>query len=108
MREPAKDSLELDMNPDPIINCINVYRAINSKLRQNMLNIIHRRGQVTVTELFRELKVEQPVASNHLAILRGADLVLNSRVGKNVFYSVNYRKLEILDSGSTQLLNGNN
>jgi DNA-binding transcriptional ArsR family regulator len=108
MKENEKDSLELDLNSDPIMNCINVYRAINSKLRQEMLSIIHRKGQVTVTEIFMELKVEQPVASNHLAILRGAGLVLNSRVGKNVFYSVNYRKLEILDSGSTRLLSGNN
>jgi DNA-binding transcriptional ArsR family regulator len=108
MKETPKHGSELQLDPAPIINCINVYRAVNSKLRQDMLTLIHKKGRVTVTELFTELKIEQPVASNHLAILRSRDLVINSRVGKNVFYSVNYKKLEMLESGSIQLLNGLN
>lgn len=83
-----------------------VLRAINHPLRQQMLRIIHRKEKITVTELYIILRLEQSVASQHLAILRKAGLVSTERRAKNIFYSVNYAQLEHLHRVTGSLLNG--
>ena len=106
MKTIANEIPELEINPHIINSGIRIYRAINSKLRMQMLDLIHKKGHITVTELFMELNIEQPVASNHLAILRKAGFVTSKRSGKNVFYSVNYPRLEFLGIKSRDLLIG--
>ena len=49
-----------------------VLRAVNHKLRQQILKLIHQKGRITVTEIYVKLRLEQSVASQHLAILRKA------------------------------------
>jgi len=100
----GNDSKELDVETIAIKKGLSVFSAVNSRIRQQMLGLIHKKSQVTVTELFTELSLEQPVASNHLAILRNAGLVAGKRVGKNVFYSINYHRVEFLHLKSLQLL----
>lgn len=71
---------------------INV-RAINHKLRQVILKLIGERDNITVTEIFLHLRLEQSVASQHLAILRKAGYVKTKREGKFIYYSVNRQKI---------------
>ena len=68
-------------------------KAINHKLRQQILKFIGDKGQTTVTELFSHLLLEQSVASQHLAILRKAGFVKTKRTGKFIYYSLNKEKL---------------
>lgn len=70
-----------------------VIRAINHKLRQQLLLTIHRKGRISVTELYVKLRLEQSVASQQLAILRRAGFVTTQREGKQIFYSINYDRL---------------
>jgi DNA-binding transcriptional ArsR family regulator len=71
-----------------------IFRAINHKLRQDILHLIHHNLRMTVTEIYVKLRLEQSVASQHLAILRKAGIVITERDGKNIFYSVNYSRLK--------------
>lgn len=71
-----------------------IFRALNHKLRQNMLLILIEHKQLTVTELFQLLKLEQSVASQHLAILRRTGFVINKREGKFVWYMINPDRIE--------------
>ena len=71
-----------------------IFRALNHKLRQQMLLILIEHKQLTVTELFHQLKLEQSVASQHLAILRRTGFVKNKREGKFVWYMVNRERIE--------------
>lgn len=71
-----------------------VLRAINHKLRQQMLKQIDEQGKITVTELYVKLRLEQSVASQHLAILRKAGFVKTERDGKFIYYSVNTDRLK--------------
>jgi len=66
-----------------------VLRALNHSLRQEILQTIGERGRITVTELYVKLKLEQSVASQHLAILRKQNFVTTKRDGKQIYYSVN-------------------
>ena len=80
------------------------YRAINHQLRQQILQLLHKNGRMMVTSIYVKLRIEQSVASQHLAILRRAKLVVAEREGKNVYYSVNYPRLTQLHSVSGHLL----
>lgn len=66
-----------------------VLRALNHKLRQQILKTIDEHKRITVTELYVKLRLEQSVASQHLAILRKADIVNTVREGKFIFYTIN-------------------
>ena len=48
---------------------------------------------LTVTQIFVDLRIEQSVASQHLAILRKVDLVLTHRQGKYVHYALDRDRL---------------
>ena len=74
-----------------------VLRAINHKLRQQVLKLIDENGKMTVTEIYVKLRLEQSVASQHLAILRKAGFVKTDRDGKFIYYSVSSERLEELN-----------
>lgn len=71
-----------------------VLRALNHKLRQQILNLIETEKKITVTEIYVRLRLEQSVASQHLAILRRAGIVITQRDGKFIYYTVNYKRIE--------------
>jgi len=82
-----------------------ILRAVNHKLRQQILKLIDEHGRMTVTELYVKLRLEQSVASQHLAILRKAGFVKTVRDGKFIFYSVNANRLKDLNKFVDELLN---
>ena len=63
-----------------------ILRAINHKLRQQILKLIDEQGRITVTEIYVKLRLEQSVASQHLAILRKAGFVNTDRDGTFIYY----------------------
>lgn len=81
-----------------------VLRALNHKLRQQILKFIDEQGKMTVTELYVKLRLEQSVASQHLAILRKAGFVKTKRDGKFIYYSVNVNRMQELNKFVDDLL----
>jgi len=82
-----------------------VLRAINHKLRQQILRLIYEHERMTVTEIYVKLRLEQSVASQHLAILRKAGYVNTTRDGKFIYYSVSLERLAEVHEFAEQLLN---
>lgn len=95
---------DLKIHIPEIKKAVLVYRALNHRLRQDMLRIIHKAGRITVTELYRKMNLEQSVASQHLSILRKAGFVLNERDRRFIFYSVNYEALKRIEELSRKIL----
>ena len=71
-----------------------ILRALNHKLRQQIVKLIDENKKLTVTEIYIKLRLEQSVASQHLAILRRAGVVKTTRDGKFIYYSVNASRIE--------------
>lgn len=69
-------------------------RALNHPLRKLMLKMMEENKKLTVSDIYLELNMEQSVASQHLGILRKADIVICTRSGKFVYYSVNKKRIE--------------
>ena len=82
-----------------------ILRAVNHKLRQQILKLIDEHGKITVTELYMKLRLEQSVASQHLAVLRKAGFVKTTRDGKFIYYSVKSDRLTELNKFVDELLN---
>lgn len=80
-----------------------VLRALNHKLRQKMLDLIEQNGRLTVSEIYIKLRMEQSVASQHLAILRRAGVVRTERDGKYIFYSLDIHRLRQISELATEL-----
>ncbi len=71
-----------------------ILRALNHKLRQQLVKLIEEKKKITVTEIYVQLRLEQSVASQHLAILRKAGIVLTERDGKFIFYLINHKRID--------------
>jgi DNA-binding transcriptional ArsR family regulator len=81
-----------------------ILRALNHKLRQQIVKLIDEQQKMTVTEIYVKLRLEQSVASQHLAILRRAGIVITTREGKFIFYTVDYNRLEQINQFVGQLV----
>jgi ArsR family transcriptional regulator, virulence genes transcriptional regulator len=81
-----------------------IIRAINHKLRQSIIKLLEEKNNLTVTEIYVKLRVEQSVASQHLAILRRAEFVNTLREGKNIHYKLNHERLAEINVFVRQLL----
>ncbi len=70
-----------------------VLRAVNHKLRQRIIDLLEEGESMTVTDIYIKLRLEQSVASQHLAILRRAGVVKTERQGKFIYYSLDKDRL---------------
>jgi DNA-binding transcriptional ArsR family regulator len=86
---PTNDELKIDVIQ--LKKAALILRAVNHKLRQQILKLIHQNERMTVTEIYVKLRLEQSVASQHLAILRKAGFVSTYR--EFIYYSVNHDRL---------------
>ena len=82
-----------------------VYRAFNHKLRQQLMDLIAGNPEITVTEMYIRLRIEQSVCSQHLAILRRAGLLGTTRTGKFIAYHLNEGMVSTLNEVSVILVN---
>lgn len=81
-----------------------VLRSLNHKLRQTIIHMILENPRITVTELYVRLRLDQSVASQHLAILRRQGIVKTERDGKFIHYTVNAERIEAIVSLSKTLI----
>ncbi len=68
-------------------------RAVNHKLRQSIIAHLRETGGSNVTTIYEKLRIEQSVASQHLAILRRHNIVTVTPTGKERIYTVNEERI---------------
>lgn len=61
-------------------------RAIAHPMRIAIIDVLHKKRNMTVTEIFEQLDIEQAIASHHLRILKSKNVVDVKRDGKNSIY----------------------
>lgn len=88
-----KGNKEILLDYADLRKAVLVLRAVNHKLRQRMIDLLEDSDPMTVTDIYIKLRLEQSVASQHLAILRRAGVVITERQGKFIYYSINKDRL---------------
>lgn len=95
---------ELKIDYQILRKSVLVLRAVNHKLRQEMIRLIDKEGKMTVTDLYVKLRLEQSVASQHLALLRRAGVVVTSRDGKYIYYTVDHQRMDEINRLLNELI----
>lgn len=81
---------------EAVQNATKVLRAVNHSLRQDIINLLDIHKKLTVTDIYGRLRIEQSIASQHLAILRKEGIVGIRRDGKlRYYYVIESRLIEI-------------
>ncbi len=72
-------------------------RAIAHPMRIAIIDLLHEK-QLSVTEIYERLNIEQASASHHLNILKSKGVLTSRRNGKKIFYSLKNQTLtEIIE-----------
>lgn len=87
----GRKNIELDYAE--LRKAVLVLRAVNHDLRRQIINLLEDKGSLSVTDIYVNLRLEQSVASQHLAILRRAGIVNTERQGKYILYSLDKERL---------------
>ncbi len=88
-----KGNREIQLDYAELRKAVLVLRAVNHKLRQSIIDLLEENDKMTVTDIYIKLRLEQSVASQHLAILRRAGVVATDRQGKFIYYSLDKDRL---------------
>lgn len=73
-------------------------RAMAHPMRIAIIELLHVNQKMSVTEIYKKLKIEQAAASHHLNILKNKGVLVSQRDGKKIFYALKSELLtEIID-----------
>jgi len=97
-----KHNLPIDYAKSKI--AASVMRALSHPLRLEIMAFIDSRKSVKVHDIYTTLHLDQSIASQHLKIMRDADLVHYERNGKEKHYSVNYDKVKHINQYITKYM----
>ena len=68
-------------------------RALSDPVRRDILTLL-KDGRMSAGDISAHFSISAAAVSKHLSILREADLVLDTREGKYIFYQLNASVLE--------------
>lgn len=78
-------------------NTAHILRCLGHPLRLRVLDVLEKKGECTVTEIYEALGVEQAVASQHLTTMWDKGILKRRKDGVHVFYSIgDERALKVL------------
>lgn len=82
------------VNGERLRPAMRILRALAHPLRLHIIRTIHeRQGCANVGQIYTTLGVEQSIVSQHLRVLRQAELVKTRRDHKFIYYSLDYGRI---------------
>ncbi len=85
---------KINFNQERLDNSTDILRALAHPLRIKILSFIDQNDEINVNKIYNTLDLEQSITSQHLSVLRNADVVQTNTEGKFVQYSIDYRKVD--------------
>jgi len=86
------------LTEEAVENTAHVLRCLGHPLRLRILDVLQKGKEVTVTEIYEALQVEQAVASQHLTTMWDKGILERRKDGVHVYYSIaDERALKVLD-----------
>ena len=84
--------------PEPLVqSTAQMLRCLGHPVRLRIIDLLERRGEATVSEIYGELGIEQAVCSQHLNLMRDKSILARRKDGVNVFYRLgDPRALKVL------------
>jgi DNA-binding transcriptional ArsR family regulator len=89
---------KLDLDITKLEMAANRLRAMAHPMRIAIIELLQQKEKLSVTEIYKKLKIEQASASHHLNILKGKGVLASRRDGKKIYYSLRNKTLvQIID-----------
>jgi len=76
------------MNKSEVENFARVFKALADTTRQQILELLHKNGELSVTEITSHFTLAQPTISQHLRVLRDVEAVKIRKSGQQVYYRI--------------------
>jgi DNA-binding transcriptional ArsR family regulator len=84
------------LNPENLEKAASMLKAIAHPTRISIIGCLEDGQKLTVTEIHKQLKIEQATASHHLGILKDKGVLSSKREGKNIYYFLRHETLKVL------------
>jgi len=81
-------SKKMKFDEDFLEDASETLRVMAHPIRLSIIEMLHRNGEQSVTNIHQALDIEQAVASHHLRILKGKKVVSVRRDGQHSIYSL--------------------
>jgi DNA-binding transcriptional ArsR family regulator len=81
-----------------------LFYALADPTRRSILEILASKGQMSATEVYGNFSASQPAISQHLKVLREADLVNVEKQAQKHIYRLNPEKVRDLEMWARQTL----
>ncbi len=81
-----------------------LFKALADANRRKILNLLKRHDSLTAGEIAEHFPISKPAVSEHLKILRNADLIYARKQGQFVYYNINATIIQELFSIMFDLL----
>jgi ArsR family transcriptional regulator, virulence genes transcriptional regulator len=85
-----------ELDPERLEKAANMLKAIAHPLRISIVGFLEDGKKRTVSEIHKELGIEQATASHHLGILKDKDVLCSKREGKNTLYYLKHENLKTI------------
>lgn len=66
--------------------CRPFFLALGDPVRQEIMVILARGVQLSVKEITAQTELSRPTISHHLRVLKDANIVVETKVGREIFY----------------------
>ena len=73
-----------------------ILKVMAHPIRLGIIEILILEGQLSVTEIYQKLDIEQSVISYHLKNMRLVNLVVSDRKGTKIFYKVEHEQVHLI------------
>ena len=83
-----------ELNPENLEKAANMLKAIAHPMRISIVGCLEDGKKRTVTEIHKQLGIEQATASHHLGILKDKGVLASKREGKNTWYFLKHENLK--------------
>ncbi len=82
-----------ELDPETLDKAAGLLKAIAHPIRISIVGYLEDGRKRTVTEIHRQLGIEQSTASHHLVILKDRGVLSSKREGKNIWYFLKHQNL---------------
>ena len=85
-----------ELNPESLERAAGMLKAIAHPVRISIVGCLEDGEKRTVTEIHKQLGIEQSTASHHLGILKDKGVLASKREGKNTWYFLKHENLKTI------------
>ena len=85
-----------ELNPETLERAASMLKAIAHPVRISIVGCLEDGEKRTVTEIHKQLGIEQSTTSHHLGILKDKGVLGSKREGKNTWYFLKHENLRTI------------